>query len=45
MDGPRDYHTKWSMPERGRQIWYHLYMESIILSLKYFKINILESIT
>ena len=31
MDGPRDYHTKWSKSERERQIsWYHLYMESKI---------------
>ena len=22
MDGPRDYHTKWSKPERERQIPY-----------------------
>ena len=32
MEGPRDYHTKWSKPERERQIphttWYHLYIES-----------------
>ena len=29
MDGPRDYHTKWSKPDRERQIsWYCLYVES-----------------
>ena len=28
MDGPRDYHTKWSKSDRERQIWYHLYVES-----------------
>ena len=27
MDGYRDYHTKWSKLERGRQIWYHLYVK------------------
>ena len=27
MDGPRDYHTKWSKSDRERQI-YHLYVES-----------------
>ena len=26
MDGPRDYHTKWSKSERERQIPYHLYV-------------------
>ena len=24
MNGPRDYHTKWSKPERGRQIFYDI---------------------
>ena len=24
MDGPRDYHTKWSKPERERQIPYDI---------------------
>ena len=30
MDGPRDYHTKWSKSDRERQISYdyHLYLES-----------------
>ena len=27
MDGPRDYHTKWSN-QRKKNIWYHLYVES-----------------
>ena len=28
MDGPRDFHTKWSKIERERQIpLYHLYVE------------------
>ena len=29
-DGPRDYHTKWSKPDKERQIilWYCLYVES-----------------
>ena len=27
MDGPRDYHTKWSKPKTNI-MWYHLYMES-----------------
>ena len=26
MDGPRDYHTKWSRTKTN--IWYHLYVES-----------------
>jgi len=27
MDGSTDYHSKWSMPDRERQIsWYHLFM-------------------
>ena len=31
MDGPRDYHTKWSKSERERQIpWYHLCVKSKI---------------
>ena len=37
MDGPRDYHTKWSKSDRERQI-YHSYMESIFLSRDRFKI-------
>ena len=28
MDGPRDYHTKWSKPDKMNMIWYHLYVES-----------------
>ena len=24
MNGPRDYHTKWSKSERERQIWYDI---------------------
>ena len=24
MDGPRDYHTKWSKPDRKRQIQYDI---------------------
>ena len=29
MDGPRDDHTKWSKPDKERQLsWYHLYVES-----------------
>ena len=29
MDGPWDYHTKWSKSDEKRQMsWYHLYMES-----------------
>ena len=28
IGGPRDYHTKWSKSDRGRQIlWCHLYVE------------------
>ena len=30
MDGPRDYHTKWSKSDGERQISYHLYVESKI---------------
>jgi len=29
MDGPRDYHTKWSQTKTNT-IWYHLYVESKI---------------
>ena len=29
MDGPRDYHTKWSKSDREKQI-YHLYVKSKI---------------
>ena len=30
MDGPRDYHTKWSKSERERQIiiWWHFFVKS-----------------
>ena len=29
VDGPRDYHTKWSKLDRETNIiWYHLYVES-----------------
>ena len=29
MDGPRDYHTKWSTSDKETNIvWYHLYVES-----------------
>ena len=29
MDGPKDYHTKWSKSDKDKQIlWYHLYVES-----------------
>ena len=30
MDGPRDYHTKWSKSDREETniVWYHLYVES-----------------
>ena len=29
MDGPRDYHIKWSQTEKRNIIWYHLYVESL----------------
>ena len=30
MDGPGDYHTKWSKSERERQIWYDIaYMRNL----------------
>ena len=30
MDGPRDYHSKWSKSDKGKtNIWYHSYVESI----------------
>ena len=29
MDGPRDYHTKWSRSERERQISYITYMQNL----------------
>ena len=29
IDGPRDYHTKWSKSEKGKCISYRLYVESI----------------
>ena len=30
MNGPRDYHTKWSQSDKQKAdiIWYHLYVES-----------------
>ena len=28
VDGPKNYHTKWSKSDRERQIWYQLYVES-----------------
>ena len=28
MDGPGDYHTKWSKIDRDKYLWYHLYAES-----------------
>ena len=28
MNGPRDYHSKWSESDRTNIIWYHLYVES-----------------
>ena len=28
MDGPRDYHTKWSNSERKWELSYNLYMKS-----------------
>ena len=28
MDGPRDYHTKWSKSDKTNIIQYHLYVES-----------------
>ena len=28
MDGPGDYHSKWSQAEKDSIIWYHLYVES-----------------
>ena len=28
MDGPRDYHAKWSNSDREKWISYHLYVES-----------------
>ena len=34
MDGPRDYHTKWSKSDRERQM-YPSYMESIFF--KWYK--------
>ena len=32
MDGPRDYHTKWSQSERGKQIPYDI---TYMWNLKY----------
>ena len=30
MDGPRDYHTKWSKSDRGRQVSYDIaYMQNL----------------
>ena len=38
VDGPRDYHIKWSKSEREINIWYHLYMEpKIWLKWSYFQ--------
>ena len=35
MDGPRDYHTKWSKPDRERQISYDItYMWNLIKMIK-----------
>ena len=35
MDGPRDYHTKWSKPHRERQISYNIaYMWNLKKSYK-----------
>ena len=28
MNGPRDYHTKWSKPDKDKYHIYHLYAES-----------------
>ena len=28
MNGPREYHTKWSKSDREEQIGYYLYVES-----------------
>ena len=25
--GPKDYHTKWSKPDKENIIWYHSYIE------------------
>ena len=36
MDGPRDYHTKWSNLERERQIPYDI---TYIWNLKYYMIQ------
>ena len=34
MDGPRDYHTKWSKPDRERQIPYDMtYMWNLIYGI------------
>jgi len=30
MDGPRDYHTKWSKSDRERQIYYITHMWNLI---------------
>ena len=36
MDGPRNYHSKWSKRKTGI-IWYHLYMESKLYKWTYLK--------
>ena len=35
MDGPRDYHTRWSKSDRERQI-FHLYVESKKIQMNLF---------
>ena len=41
MDGPRDYHTKWSKPDRERQISYDItYMWNL---KKWYKWTYLQS--
>ena len=32
MDGPRDYHTKWSQ-RKSNIVWYHLYVVALVQSL------------
>ena len=35
MDGPRDYHTKWSKPDRERQISHDIaYMWNLTITTK-----------
>ena len=38
MDGPRDYHTKWSKSERERQIPYDI---TYMCNLKYYTIELI----